>query len=118
MLACLQGPALLLLLFPWSLYAPSPRLQVAYDAHEEHGVTPVEWGERCALTLWFTDVPEHCEDSRLLPQLAGGLRPSVAVGLGGGCCVVGALRGPQACQQGFQLAGQGWSCLTSSYAQQ
>ncbi len=48
-------------------------MQVAYDAHEVHGVTPVEWGERCALTLWFTDVPEHCEDSRLLAQLAGGL---------------------------------------------
>ena len=73
-LTCLQGPDLLLLLFPWSPYAPSSRLQVAYDAHEEHGVTPIEWGERCALTLWFTDVPEHCEDSRLLPQLAGGLR--------------------------------------------
>ncbi|KAI7839049.1 hypothetical protein COHA_007191 [Chlorella ohadii] len=49
----------------------SPGRVVAYDAHEVHGVTPVEWGERCALTLWFTDVPEHCEDSRLLAQLAG-----------------------------------------------
>lgn len=63
-------------------------MQVAYDAHEGHGVTPVEWGERCALTLWFTDVPEHCEDGRLLTQLAGGqglapggrlgARPSIA----------------------------------------
>ena len=35
-------------------------------------MTPVEWGERCALTLWFTDVPQHCEDGRLLAQLAGG----------------------------------------------
>ncbi|PRW58320.1 Oxoglutarate iron-dependent dioxygenase [Chlorella sorokiniana] len=49
----------------------APGRVVAYDAQEEHGVTPVEWGERCALTLWFTDVLEHCEDSRLLAVLAG-----------------------------------------------
>ena len=50
----------------------APGRVVAYDAHEEHGVTPVTGGERFALTLWFTSQLEHCEDTRLLAAMAGG----------------------------------------------
>lgn len=35
-------------------------------------MTPVTAGERFTLTLWFTEDPAHCEDSRLLEKLAGG----------------------------------------------
>lgn len=51
-----------------------PGRVVAYDAQDVHGVTPVTWGERCTLTLWFTATPEHCEDARLLVQVTAGGR--------------------------------------------
>lgn len=49
-----------------------PRVQVAYSAQDVHCIEPVAAGERFTLTLWFTEDPQHCEDTRLLAQLAGG----------------------------------------------
>ncbi|KAL4431217.1 hypothetical protein ABPG75_006473 [Micractinium tetrahymenae] len=49
-----------------------PGRVVAYSAQDVHSITPVTAGERFTLTLWFTEDPAHCEDSRLLVQLAGG----------------------------------------------
>ncbi len=49
-----------------------PACQVAYSSQEVHSITRVTAGERFTFTMWFTQDPAHCEDSRLLAQLAGG----------------------------------------------
>lgn len=47
-------------------------LQVAYNAQDVHGVAAVErFGERFTLTLWFSTLVDHNEDTKLLAKLSG-----------------------------------------------